>query len=118
MELPHRQIPAQSLSGPILVANIGGTHVRFAVVDVTSPPPRELQAPVDFDAPFEKFTHALRACSKHIGDRRLPPAASIAVQVIVNPDAALLDERILDCAAALAKPVNAEVRAVHAYSRQ
>jgi glucokinase len=63
------------LSG-ILVGDVGGTHARFAIVDVSAKP-WKVAEPVVLDADFPSFRDAVRTGLEELGSR--PDAASIAV---------------------------------------
>ncbi len=60
----------------ILVGDVGGTHARFAIVDIAGTP-WHVGEPVVLDAGFDSFADAVRAGLDKLGDR--PDAASIAV---------------------------------------
>lgn len=66
-------------SNSVLVGDVGGTHARFAVVDVGAP---RLRAEQRLDLPaddFATFDAALQAYVAHIGKEARPTAAAIGV---------------------------------------
>jgi glucokinase len=65
--------------GVILVGDVGGTHARFAVVDVSRSLPWNLEHRLDMEDSFPTFIDALRAYFAHSGSQRIPTAAAIAV---------------------------------------
>lgn len=60
----------------ILVGDVGGTHARFAIVDV-SPEPWRIESRLSLDEAFPSFADAMRAGIKGLGTK--PDAVSIAV---------------------------------------
>src|SRR5215472_14789643 len=60
----------------ILVGDVGGTHARFALVDVDADPWR-IEKRLSLDEDFRSFADAIRAGIERLGAK--PEAASIAV---------------------------------------
>jgi glucokinase len=77
------------LSG-ILVGDVGGTHARFVIVDVSAKP-WKIGAPVVIDADLPSFTDAVRAGLDKLGSK--PDAASIAVAGPVTAGAVTFTNR-------------------------
>lgn len=63
----------------MLVGDIGGTHARFATVDVSAPPPWRLDNRQDFAVAIPSFEQALQRYVAAAGLPSVPAAASIAV---------------------------------------
>ena len=63
----------------ILVGDVGGTHARFAIVDVSGPAPWQIENRLDLDEAFPTFTQALTAYMERSGIVDVPFAAAIAV---------------------------------------
>lgn len=63
----------------MLVGDIGGTHARFATVDVSGPTPWRLDSRQDFAIDFPTFEQALQQYVARAGITRVPTAATIAV---------------------------------------
>jgi glucokinase len=61
------------------VGDIGGTHARFATVDVSASAPWRLEHRVDFAIEFPSFTDALHSYMQRSGLEHVPDYASIAV---------------------------------------
>lgn len=77
----------------MLVGDIGGTHARFATVDVGAPPPWHLGNRQDFAMEIPTFEQALRRYLQLSGLAAVPPAASIAVAGPVTGGQARLTNR-------------------------
>ncbi len=76
----------------VLVGDVGGTHVRFAVVD-TGTTPWRIGNRVDLDADFPDFTSALRAYLDRAGLASVPRAAAVAVAGPVTAGRVVLTNR-------------------------
>lgn len=63
----------------MLVGDIGGTHARFATVDVGARRPWHLQHRLDFEINYATFDEALRDYMQRSGLERVPGSATIAV---------------------------------------
>lgn len=63
----------------MLVGDIGGTHARFATVDVAAPVPWRLENRQDFAIDFPSFDQALQEYRQRAGLSQVPAAACIAV---------------------------------------
>jgi glucokinase len=63
----------------MLVGDIGGTHARFATVDVAAPPPWRLENRQDFAIDFPSFEQALQQYRQRAGLPQFPVSACIAV---------------------------------------
>lgn len=63
----------------MLVGDVGGTHARFAVVDVAAPTPWRLEYRSDLAMDFPSFELALQRYLEHSGLGQMPAAATIAV---------------------------------------
>ncbi|HEV7985393.1 MAG TPA: glucokinase [Steroidobacteraceae bacterium] len=63
----------------MLVGDIGGTHARFATVDVSAPSPWRLTNRQDFAIDFPTFEQALQQYMARTGLEQVPAAATIAV---------------------------------------
>jgi glucokinase len=63
----------------MLVGDIGGTHARFATVDVSGSSPWRLEHRLDFEIEFPTFEEALRSYIQRSGLASVPSAATIAV---------------------------------------
>jgi glucokinase len=63
----------------MLVGDIGGTHARFATVDVSTPAPWVLENRQDFAVDFPSFEQALQQYMARTGLQQVPEAATIAV---------------------------------------
>lgn len=63
----------------MLVGDIGGTHARFATVDVSAPSPWRLENRQDFAIDFPTFEQALQQYMQRSGLRQVPAAATMAV---------------------------------------
>jgi glucokinase len=61
------------------VGEIGGTHARFAVVDIAGSDPSPIHVLLDLDSSFESFSRALETYFAHAGFAKTPCAAAIAV---------------------------------------
>ena len=61
----------------MLVGDIGGTHARFATVDVSSNTPWRLEHRQDFEIEFPTFDEALRRYMERSGLASVPPAATV-----------------------------------------
>ncbi|HEY6453032.1 MAG TPA: glucokinase [Steroidobacteraceae bacterium] len=77
----------------MLVGDIGGTHARFAAVDVSPSGPWRLLHRLDFAIDFPTFEEALRSYMQRSGLARVPPAATIAVAGPVTDGQARLTNR-------------------------
>jgi glucokinase len=77
----------------MLVGDIGGTHARFATVDVSSNAPWRLEHRQDFEIEFPTFDEALRRYMERSGLASVPPAATIAVAGPVTAGQARLTNR-------------------------
>jgi glucokinase len=77
------------LSG-VLVGDVGGTHARFAIVDVSAKP-WTIGEPVVLDADFPSFSDAVRAGLDKLGSR--PDSAAIAVAGPVTAGAVTFTNR-------------------------
>jgi glucokinase len=77
----------------MLVGDIGGTHARFATVDVAAPTPWRLEHRLDFEIDFPTFEGALRSYVQRSGLAIVPPAAAIAVAGPVTAGEARLTNR-------------------------
>ena len=66
------------LTKPILVGDVGGTHARFAIVDVAGPRNWSIRERQDLEGDFPTFLDALRTYFDRSGTER-PPIAAIAV---------------------------------------
>lgn len=66
-------------AGPILVADVGGTHARFGIAEFRAGTRPPLSNRLDLDArQFSGFAQALKHYSAQIGSESLPRAAAIA----------------------------------------
>ena len=63
----------------MLVGDIGGTHARFATVDVAAPAPWRLENRQDFAIDFPTFDQALQQYRQRAALEQVPAAACIAV---------------------------------------
>ena len=63
----------------MLVGDVGGTHARFATVDVSAPTPWRLENREDSAIHFATFEQALRQYLDRSGLKSIPSAATIAV---------------------------------------
>ncbi len=63
----------------ILVGDVGGTHARFAINDVSRPSPWNIEQRLDLEGPFPTFIAALRAYIGYSSLQGIPTAAAIAV---------------------------------------
>lgn len=63
----------------ILVGDVGGTHARFAVVDVSEPGVLRIGHRLDLQQEFPTFSAALRSYTEQCGLSSLPSSAAIAV---------------------------------------
>jgi len=63
----------------MLVGDVGGTHARFATVDVARPAPWRLENREDSAIHFASFEQALQQYLDHAGFKQVPAAATIAV---------------------------------------
>ncbi len=63
----------------ILVGDVGGTHARFAIVDVSKPGASCIAYRLDLQQEFPTFSAALRTYIEHCGLSTVPPSAVIAV---------------------------------------
>jgi len=77
----------------MLVGDIGGTHARFAIVDVSGESPWRLQYRQDFAIEFPTFDEALRRYIERAGVTQVPPAACVAVAGPVSDGQARLTNR-------------------------
>jgi glucokinase len=68
----------------ILVGDVGGTHARFAVVDVSGPPPWTIREREDLEGAFPTFIDALRKYFDNGHVKARPSVAAIAVAGPVN----------------------------------
>lgn len=66
-------------AGIMLVGDIGGTHARFATVDVSAPAPWRLENRQDFAVAIPSFEQALQRYVEAAGLASVPTAAAIAV---------------------------------------
>ena len=76
----------------ILVGDVGGTHARFAVVDVSAKP-WQITHGLDFDEDFKSFTDSVHAYLDRAGLRQIPEAAAIAVAGPVTKGSATFTNR-------------------------
>lgn len=74
----------------ILVGDVGGTHARFAIVDISADPWR-ITRRIDLEADFPQFEDAVRACLDRIGST--PSATAIAVAGPVTDGSAAFTNR-------------------------
>ena len=63
----------------ILVGDVGGTHARFAIVEVSARGPWRIGREKVLDQGFPTFSAALRSYFEAIGADQMPPIAAIAV---------------------------------------
>ena len=77
----------------MLVGDIGGTHARFATVDVSRPLPWQLENRQDFAAAIPTFEEALKRYVEVAGLAQVPRAAAIAVAGPVMAGQARLTNR-------------------------
>lgn len=63
----------------MLVGDIGGTHARFASVDVARPAPWRLENRQDFAIDFPTFDEALQQYMQRSGLKQVPSSATMAV---------------------------------------
>jgi len=84
---------AVSGANMMLVGDIGGTHARFATVDVSGSTPWRLQHRQDFEIELPSFEDALRRYMQHSGLASVPVSASIAVAGPVTDGQAQLTNR-------------------------
>jgi len=80
------------MSSTVLVGDIGGTHSRFAVVDVSNPV-RRIDHRGDLSGAFAGFREALRAYLDQAGLPALPGAIALAVAGPVTAGAVELTNR-------------------------
>jgi glucokinase len=66
----------------ILVGDVGGTHARFAVVDVSGPPPWTIAKRQDLEGSFPAFTDAL---GKYFDTAKLDSRPSVAAIAVAGP---------------------------------
>jgi glucokinase len=78
----------------MLVGDIGGTHARFAVVDISDSGPSPIHDLLDLDSSFECFSRALETYFAHAGLAKTPCAAAIAVAGSVTAGEAHFTNRI------------------------
>lgn len=71
------QLPSESAT--VLVGDVGGTHARFALVDVAQRGPWRIHARQDIEQSFPTFDDALRTYFARATDVARPAAAAIAV---------------------------------------
>ena len=81
-----------SIDNTVLVGDIGGTHSRFAVVDVSGPTWR-ITRRIDIEADGRDFPATLRSYLDQAGLRAIPGAAAIAVAGPVSGGAVTLTNR-------------------------
>ncbi len=63
----------------MLVGDVGGTHARFAIVDVSGASPWAIRCRLDLQSDYADFAQALRDYIGRVGADAIPPTASIAV---------------------------------------
>jgi len=77
----------------MLVGDIGGTHARFATVDVSASTPWRLEHRQDFEIEFPTFEDALQRYMQRSGLASVPQAATVAVAGPVSAGQARLTNR-------------------------
>jgi glucokinase len=77
----------------ILVGDVGGTHARFAVVELSRAGPWRILQRLDLAEPFATFNDALRSYFERAGVTPLPRLAAIAVAGPVSAGAARFTNR-------------------------
>jgi len=77
----------------MLVGDIGGTHARFATVDVSARAPWRLEHRQDFEIELPTFEDALRRYMQRSGLASVPAAATVAVAGPVSAGQARLTNR-------------------------
>ena len=63
----------------ILVGDVGGTHARFAIIDVSGSAPRRIGNRLDLEEKFPTFGAALQSYIERCRVLTVPTAAVIAV---------------------------------------
>jgi glucokinase len=63
----------------VLVGDVGGTHARFAIVDVSRPSPWRIEQRLDLEDSFPTFNEALRSYLERSGVQAIPTEAVLAV---------------------------------------
>src|ERR1035437_7678984 len=63
----------------ILVGDVGGTHARFAIIDVSRPAPWRIEHRMDLEQEFPTFNTALRTYIERGRVLSVPAAAVVAV---------------------------------------
>lgn len=77
----------------ILVGDVGGTHARFAIVDVSGPPPWRIEKRLDLDQGFPSFAEAIKTYIERSGVADVPWSAAIAVAGPVTAGSAQFTNR-------------------------
>ncbi len=72
---------------------MGGTHARFAIVDVSARPPWHVDKRQDLEAHFATFSEALKSYFTQVGAASIPPIATIAVAGPVSQGTARFTNR-------------------------
>ena len=67
------------MDSAILVGDVGGTHARFALVDVSGPAALRIEHRLDLTQEFPSFSAALRTYIERCGPSSVPASAVIAV---------------------------------------
>jgi glucokinase len=68
-----------TMDNAILVGDVGGTHARFAIVDLSGPGALRIEHRLDLAQEFPTFSAALRTYIEHCGLSSVPTSAVIAV---------------------------------------
>jgi glucokinase len=76
------------VSRSMLASDIGSTHARFAVVDISRSDPSPTHGLLDLDSSFERLRQALKTYFTRAGLAKTPSAAAIAVGAPVTAGAA------------------------------
>ncbi len=77
----------------ILVGDVGGTHARFAIVDVSGPVPWPIEHRLDLEQAFPTFAEAITTYIERSGVADVPSSAAIAVAGPVSGGSAQLTNR-------------------------
>ena len=64
----------------ILVGDVGGTHARFAIIDVSRPAPWRIEHRMDLEQEFPTFNTALRTYIERGRVLSVPAAAVVVLQ--------------------------------------
>lgn len=86
-------MPSPGEDASILVGDIGGTHARFGIVEVSGRSPWRIHSRRDIDAKLPTFIDALRSYFDQMVGVARPPSAAIAIAGPVKAGAAQFTNR-------------------------